>query len=83
MLSRPGAARHAAFVLWAGLGRWPWRVGRDVCDGIALVLTDWLDRAARAARLLASAPRELTEHDINAAVERAGKQWFSPPPPPR
>ena len=86
MLTRPGARRCAAFRAWAALAQWPWAVPRDVCDGIALVLTDWLDRVARSARLArqraASDPAGLlTGADIDACLRAAGTQWFSPPPP--
>ena len=90
MLTRPGARRYAAFRAWAALAEWPWAVPRDVCDGIALVLTDWLDRVARSARLArqrahaadaAAAAAPLTRADIDASLDAAGTQWFAPPPP--
>lgn len=91
MLTRPGARRAALFRAWAALAQWPWAVPRDVCDGIALVLTDWLDRVARSARLArqrtapaappAAAAAPLTGADIDACLRAAGAQWFSPPPP--
>ena len=90
MLTRPGARRYAAFRAWAALAEWPWAVPRDVCDGVALVLTDWLDRVARSARLArqrahaadaAAAAAPLTRADIDASLDAAGTQWFAPPPP--